>query len=107
MVTHRLNRLLEVWRQVPIDDGIGGQSTQWTHIGTVRAQVSQPSARERVVAEQAGSRHDHIMHLAPRADVRRGDQLRGDGQALTVVSVLAPSRPVYLRAECSLDQAGE
>ncbi len=49
------------------------------------------------------------MFLLPGADVRRGDELRGTDQLgqhqrLRVLSVVAPSTPVYRRAACELVQ---
>ncbi|MFJ4987898.1 head-tail adaptor protein [Streptomyces sp. NPDC088732] len=98
-----LNRQLEVWRPTTVPDGAGGQETTLVLQGTVRAKVDQPSPTERLVAAQAGSRHTHDIWLSPRADVQRGDQLRGtDGlgqaQAFRIGSVVQPSRPVYSKA---------
>ncbi|WKV74727.1 head-tail adaptor protein [Streptomyces sp. PCS3-D2] len=104
-----LNRRLEVWRPVTADDGAGGQDTSLALQGTVRAKVDQPSNADRMLAAQAGSRHDHTVFLLPSADVRRGDELRGTDrlgqhQRLRVLSVVAPSTPVYRRAACELIQ---
>lgn len=97
---HELNRTFEVWRTVTSDDGAGGQITVPTLVGIVRARVSQPNSAERVAADQAGARLHAIFHMAPRGDVRRGDELRGDGETYRVTAVVSPSDPVYLRAEC-------
>ncbi|MEV7584393.1 head-tail adaptor protein [Streptomyces erythrochromogenes] len=104
-----LNRRLQVWRPVTADDGAGGQDTSLALQGTVRAKVDQPSNADRMLAAQAGSRHDHTVFLMPGADVRRGDELRGtdqlgQDQRLRVLSVVAPSTPVYRRAACELVQ---
>ncbi|MFD0344011.1 phage head closure protein [Streptomyces sp. NPDC127117] len=103
-ITHFLNRRLAVWRTVTTDDGYGGQETTHQQTGEVRAKVDQPSASERMLAQQAGSPHTHTVYLQPSADVRRGDELRGDGQALRVISVVQPSAPLYRRAECELTE---
>lgn len=97
---HELNRTFAVWRTTTADDGAGGQTTVTAQAGTVRARVSQPSAAERVAADQAGTRLGAIVHMAPGEDVRRGDELRGDGETYRVVAVISPSEPVYLRADC-------
>ncbi|WP_299542030.1 phage head closure protein [uncultured Streptomyces sp.] len=101
-ITHLLNRQLAVWRTVTTDDGYGGQQTAHQAVGQVRAKVDQPSASERMLAQQGGVPHTHTVYLQPGADVRRGDELRGDGQVLRVLSVIAPSAPLYRRAECEL-----
>lgn len=108
---HRLNRRLDVYRRQDAPDGSGGQSTVWAKVDPVRARVSQPRAVEQVTAEQAGSRHDHYVYLAPKADVRRGDRLRDVGTDpdalpyLDVGSVVEPSVAVYRRAQCELIEA--
>lgn len=101
-ITHLLNRLLEVWRTTTTDDGYGGQETALTRRADVPAKVDQPTASEQMLAQQAGAEHTHSVYLLPDADVRRGDELRGDGQVLLVRSVVAPSGPVYRKAECDL-----
>jgi len=100
VIAHRLNRTLEVWRTITTDDGAGGQITDMVLVGTIRAQVSQPSVAEQVTASQAGARLDAIVHTEPGADVRRGDELRGDGETYRVTAVVSPSRPAYRRANC-------
>lgn len=105
-----LNRQLEVWRPQMSDDGSGGQEVALVAAGTVRAKVDQPSPTERLVAAQAASRHSHDVFLLPRADVRRGDELRGTDdlghdQVFRVQSVVQPSIPVYSKALVELIQA--
>ena len=102
-----LNRRLDQWRYQTTPDGSGGQVTTWTQLGTVRARVSQPTAAERVAAQQAGAEHTQTVYVQPRADVRRGDELRGPEGAWRVKAVFRPSEPVYLRADCELVQGGE
>jgi Phage head-tail joining protein. len=102
---HELNRTFGVWRTTTADDGAGGQSTVTVQVGTVRALVSQPPAAERMVADQSGARLAAIVHMAPGEDVRRGDELRGDGETLRVLAVVRPSESVYLRAECERVQS--
>lgn len=104
-----LNRTLEVWRPSFADDGHGGQTTTLVLHGTVRAKVDQPSPTERLLAQQAQSKHSHDVFLLPTADVLRGDELRGtDGlgtaQAFRVTAVVQPSRPVYSKAFVELFQ---
>jgi head-tail adaptor len=105
-----LNRQLQVYRLEMADDGHGGQITSLVLKGTVRAKVDQPSPTERMVAAQTQSRHSHDVFLLPRADVRRGDELRGtDGlgnqQVFRVQSVVQPSTPVYSKALVELIQS--
>ncbi|MFC8012207.1 phage head closure protein [Streptomyces cinereoruber] len=104
MIARRLNRDLAVWRPVTVDDGYGGQETTLVLQGEVRAKVDQPSASDRLLAQQAGAEHTHDVYLLPAANVERGDELRGDGQVLKVRSVVEPSSTRYRKAECYLVQ---
>lgn len=105
-----LNRRLEVWRPATVPDGAGGQETTLVKQAlSVRAKVDQPSPTERLIAQQAGSKHSHDVFLLPGADVRRGDELRGTdalgaAQAFRVTSVVQPSRPIYSKAFAELIQ---
>ncbi|GLH94904.1 phage head closure protein [Phytohabitans aurantiacus] len=97
---HELPRAFEVWRPELVDDGAGGQDVEYVEVGQVRGRVSQPTAAERVVAMQAGAEHTAAVYLHPSADVRRGDELRGDGDTFRIKATITPSEPVYLRADC-------
>ncbi|WP_086809816.1 phage head completion protein [Streptomyces reticuliscabiei] len=104
------NRSLEVWRKQASPDGHGGQvSVLVQQALPVRAKVDQPSPTERAIAASTNSRHSHDIYLLPRADVRRGDELRGTdalghGQKFRVLSVVQPSTPVYSKALVELFQ---
>lgn len=104
MIGRHLNRTLEVWRPTTADDGYGGQDTTLVRQAGVRAKVDQPSASERLLAQQAGAEHTHDVFLLPDADVQRGDELRGRGQRLRVKQVVEPSATRYRKAECQLIQ---
>lgn len=102
-----LNRRFAVWRTVTGTDDVGGTTTSSQQVGVVRAKVSQPAAVEQLEAQKAGATFSVIVHLKPRADVRRGDILRAldDGDDLRVKSTIMPSTPIYLRADCEQLQA--
>lgn len=100
-----LNTSVPVWRASTVDDGGGGQETAWAQVGTPRARRSQPSARERQAADQAGAVLDEIWYFHPGTDVRRGDELRPPGRTLRVTATFEPSAPgTYLRADCTTQQ---
>jgi SPP1 family predicted phage head-tail adaptor len=104
-----LNRRLDVYRPTTVADGAGGQMTTLVLQGTVRAKVDQPSNQDRLLAQQAQSKHDHTVFLLPAADVRRNDELHGtDGlgtaQVFRVLAVVQPSTPIYSKAPCELIQ---
>ncbi|MFB6710628.1 phage head closure protein [Streptomyces sp. NPDC056333] len=104
------NRRLEVWRPTTTPDGYGGQATTMVkQPALVRAKVDQPSNQDRLLAQQAQSKHDHTVFLSPRANVRRGDELRGtdslgQAQVFKVLANVQPSTPLYSKAPCQLIQ---
>lgn len=100
-----LTEELEVWRPTKVEDDLGGEVVTPVQQPNVRAKVSQPAAAEQIEAQQAGTTMTMIVHMRPDADVRRGDFLhRRDGDQLRVKYTIAPSEPVYLRADCELLQ---
>ncbi|MFI7014148.1 head-tail adaptor protein [Streptomyces sp. NPDC050164] len=108
VVSHLLNTTVPVWRASTVDDGGGGQETTWAQVATPRARRSQPRAREREAADQAGAQLDETWYLDPGTDVRRGDELRPPGRVLEVIAVFEPSEPgTYLRADCTMRQQAD
>lgn len=104
-VARRLNASAEVWREGRVSDGMGGWITGFALLAAVRARFSQPSAAERVIAAQNGADLSHVVYLLSSADVRRGDQLRSNGQVFEVLATFEPSVPgTYLRANCKARQ---
>lgn len=105
-IGRHLNRRVAVWRSVSAADEGGGQSEQWALQSTPRGRRSQPTARERQAADQAQARLDFTWYFSPRADVRRGDELREGGRTHRVFATFEPSVDgTYLRADCTTDQA--
>lgn len=112
MIGHLTTHELAVHRPSTTTDDVGGQVVTYSEIGTIRAQVSQPSVEERRVAQQNGTNLAHVLHAVSGADVQRGDELDGDlpsslpaGRRLRVVATLANSRGTYTRIECEITQA--
>ncbi|MFD6874529.1 MULTISPECIES: head-tail adaptor protein [unclassified Streptomyces] len=100
-----LNTRVEAWRASAVDDGGGGRQTVWAAVATYRARRSQPSARERTAAHQAGAELVETWYLPAGSDVRRGDELRPPGRVAVVYAVYEPSAPgTYLRADCTVRQ---
>lgn len=107
MISHWLNRTLEVWRPVTAPDGAGGETVTMTdQESDVAAKVDQPSAVEQQVAAQWGSTHTHTIYCLPDVDVQRNDELRGDGQIFKVLATFQPSTPRYLKVQAELVEAG-
>lgn len=102
VISHWLNRSLEVWRPSTTGDGAGG--TEVTYVqqpDPVMAKVDQSSMAERERANQWGAEHTHSIYLEPDADVLRGDELRGDGQVFRVLGWVSPSSERYRKAASS------
>lgn len=106
-IGHRLNRSLRHWRIEREPNGSGGWVTTWVDRGPVRCRVSQPTAAERLLAQQAGAAHTQPVYLAPDTDVRRGDELRDTGETWRVTATFYPSVRVYVRADCELIETDE
>lgn len=105
MIGHLLNTELTVYRASYVADGAGGRTKTFASVGTIRAQVSQPTAAERQVAAQMGALLTHVVHTTEDADVERGDELdNGGARRLRVVGVVQNSRTTYKRLECEVTQ---
>lgn len=105
MIGHRLNTTLTVYRTSYVADGAGGRTASEVEVGDVRAQVSQPTAQERLAAGQMGASLSHVVHVLPTEDVQRGDELdNGGARRLRVRAVVQDSRATYLRLECEVVQ---
>lgn len=105
MIGHRLNSTLTVYRASYTTDAVGGRTRSFVAAGTIRAQVSQPSAEERAVAAQEGATLHHVVHTTYGADVQRGDELDdGGARRLRVLAVVHDSRMTYSRLECEVVQ---
>ncbi|MFE7776558.1 head-tail adaptor protein [Streptomyces sp. NPDC057445] len=101
-----MNTQVSVWRISRIPDGMGGWVDSLSVVSSERARISQPLARERVVADQSGALLSHVVFLPADADVRRGDELREGARRFEVLATFEPSAPgTYLRADCELRQA--
>lgn len=107
MIGHLLNTTLDVYRPSFTPDGRGGQTETIASVGTIRAQVNQPTAEERMVAAQNGANLTHVVHTTFGADVERGDELdEGGARRLRVLAVITNSRHTYARLECEVTQGG-
>lgn len=104
-------RPLTLWRPKASDDGAGGQSETFSQVGTdpLKAKVDQPTADDRLVAEQAGASLTHSIYFNGVVDVRRGDELRdlATDERWHVFSVVRPSTPVYTKALSTIEQHEE
>jgi len=101
VIGHLLNRTVHLWREERTETGSGGWIVDWVPKGARKARLSQPSASERIVAEQAGASLDARFYFADGTDVHRGDRLYDGAAVYRVAAVVVPSEPgVYRRADC-------
>ena len=72
-------RTLNVWREMSIPDGSGGQTVLFVLEGPDLFKVVQSTAEERIAAQQSGGEHTHNIYAEPDVDVRRTDRLAPAG----------------------------
>jgi len=110
MVNHLLNRRLEGFRPELVDDGAGGQTSVLAFFANLDAMVQQPSANERMTADQWESRHTHNLFFDSNQLISRNDHFQGldengELQQFRVMSVVRSSRPeVYTKGIATLQQ---
>lgn len=109
MITHLLNRTVDVWREETEPDGSGGWTTEWVRVLEGAAtRIAQPTPEERFVAMQAGANLDARAYFGSGVEVHRGDELRDSDETYRVTSTIYPSTPgVYVRADCERIQRAE
>lgn len=105
MIWHQLNRTLELWRAVPVDDGAGGQARVPALLDAVLARLPRATGVEQRRGGQTGATLQQMVICGPGTDLRRGDELRDTGLRLRVVEVLEPSQEGHIRAVCERIQA--
>lgn len=104
-ISRLLNTSVEVWRATRTPDGGGGYEEAWVLVDTIRARISQPTARERLIADQAQAKLDTVVYAPDGADIRRNDELRQPSRSFQVLATFQPSVPgTYLRADCYVIQ---
>ena len=75
-----LNKRITLQRLVPVDDGEGGFAETWTDYGTVWANVSPVTQRQRDVYDQTQSEISHKITLRYRSDVLPTDRVTLNGR---------------------------
>ena len=87
MIGPMLNTSLSLVRPAFSADGAGGRTAELVAVADVRALVAQPTAEERVLAERAGARLDHVVYVPFGTDVRRDDEFQSEGTSSSSVIV--------------------
>lgn len=107
MIGHLLTTTATVYRATFAADGAGGRTKTMAAVGTIRAQVAQPTAVEREVAARMGAMLTHVVHTTVGANVGRGDELDiGGPRRLRVLDAVENSQQTYTRLDCEVVQGG-
>ncbi len=102
-------RQLSTWwvhRPAPEPDGAGGQTVTLSQVAVERGDVRELIGVELVEAQQAGAEHTHTGWFRLRADIRRNDELRSNGQRLFVLTASATFPATRLRVTARTIEAG-
>lgn len=94
--------LLTVLRQIDSPDGMGGQETMWTTVGTFWASLSEPSGRELMVPQITESLST-VVRTHYRTDLLVTDRLQTlDGRELHILTIDDPTgRQIETRLRCA------
>lgn len=100
-ITHLLNRTMRVWHRDDVQDDGGGRAAGWVdQQRSVKVRLSSASPAQRQTAAQEGVEITHVGFMLPGVDVARGSRLVDDDISVVIVSLVTPSRPDFLRADC-------
>jgi SPP1 family predicted phage head-tail adaptor len=96
-----LRHQCSVQKQTRIPDGTGGYEEGWTEIRSIWAEITIPSGRTSVVAQQVASLITVEIRVRPAADVLPGVRLVNSGVTYLVEAVLPDNERSMLRLLCS------
>lgn len=100
-----LNRTYTLARRVRVSDGQGGWPWSYVDQGTIQGRLRPASGAERMAAQQEQRAITHVFYCLYDEDIRRTDQLVGDGVTVYVDAVRKPSRmDHHLEVDCSETQ---
>lgn len=96
-----LNNTFAVARPTRVSDGLGGWSIVLVDIGDVDGRMRPASSAEIEVAALQQREITHVFYVVATDDLRRGDQVSGDGATWDVLGVREPSRADHhLEIDC-------
>jgi SPP1 family predicted phage head-tail adaptor len=96
-----LNNTFSVSRPTRVSDGQGGWALVPVAMGDVEGRMRPASGAEIEVAALQQREITHVLYVVAADDVRRGDQVTGDGATWDVLGVREPSRADHhLEIDC-------
>jgi SPP1 family predicted phage head-tail adaptor len=96
-----LREPIAIERQTLVSDGMGGHTSTWITLATVRAHVKPLSGREALQAMQLQASITHRIYMRYRADLLPSDRLVMRGQPLQIRSILnIEMRDRWLELSC-------
>lgn len=96
-----LRHQCSVQKQTRIPDGMGGYEEGWTEIRSIWAEITIPSGRTSVVAQQVESLITVEIRVRPAADVLPGVRLVNSGVTYLIEAALPDNERSMLRLLCS------
>lgn len=96
-----LRHQCSVQKQTRIPDGMGGYEERWTEIRSIWAEITIPSGRTSVVAQQVESLITVEIRVRPAADVLPGVRLVNLGVTYLIEAALPDNERSMLRLLCS------
>lgn len=85
-----LNQTVAIQRKTEGKNALGGLSTTWATVATVKGSVQAAGSSERYFLDRETGEARYSVYLPPRTDVRTGDRLIVDGDA---------TRPIYVEGQ--------
>ena len=96
-----LRHQCSVQKQTRIPDGLGGYEEGWTEIRRIWAEITIPSGRTSVVAQQVESMITVEIRVRPSPDLLSGVRLVNSGFTYLIEAALPDNERSMLRLLCS------
>ena len=88
----KLRHRVTFQREVDVSDGMGGQTLEWSELGTVWASVNAVSSSESLIASRNSNAVTHSVLIRYFDGLRVTDRMLFDSRFFNVVSIEQPSR---------------
>jgi SPP1 family predicted phage head-tail adaptor len=97
----KLREPLTIQRKATVSDGMGGFTTSWVTLATIRGDVRPLSGREALQAMQLQASVTHRVYIRYRADLKPADRLMMRGQPIQIRAILnVEMRDRWLELSC-------
>lgn len=92
-----------VHKQTRVADGMGGYQEGWTEVRSIWAEITIPTGRASVVAEQVTAVVTAEIRVRPASDLVAGVRLINSGLTYLIEAALPDNERFMLRLLCSND----